>query len=242
VEHREVENDAVVDRYVTGRLPAGERAAFEEHMVDCPECVQEVAWAEDFRGSLRRAEGAMAEPPAAPAALRAPRAWLLAAAGLAGAALPTVLLVAARQERARSSAEAAEWQRRYELERAERAAAAPRGDANLPTVMLSASRGGEGGGGALLTLPSGGRWAVILAELEPEAAYVSYRARIESAGRVRWSADDVRIAPSGLVSILVPSAELARGEHVLLVDGITREGRPVRAGRYVFRVAESPTR
>jgi hypothetical protein len=53
--HSHIQDNDVRDRYVTGRLPAEERSAFEEHLSDCPECLDEVETLERFRRSLRTA-------------------------------------------------------------------------------------------------------------------------------------------------------------------------------------------
>ena len=53
--HRDVEQEAVVDRYLLGRLTAEEAELFEEHYLGCPECVEQLELGERLRRGLRRA-------------------------------------------------------------------------------------------------------------------------------------------------------------------------------------------
>jgi hypothetical protein len=48
MDHRQIDENAVAERYVKHDLPPRERAAFESHMVDCQECVDRVMLAEMF--------------------------------------------------------------------------------------------------------------------------------------------------------------------------------------------------
>jgi hypothetical protein len=261
LEHHQVE-DELIERYVTGRLGDAERAAFEEHLVECAACLENTAWAEDFRGALGRAAAdpsLLTSPAAVPRASsppgRRPR-WLPVAAALLGVALPTAAFMAGarsrRDEVLRLEAESAGWQRQYEAERqrtaedARRVAAeleaarqAASAQVNVPTAILSASRSAGLGSNrpVEIGIPAGRRFAVLLAELEPDPAYASYRGRIAtSGGREVWSGTDLRPLPGSLVSILLPASLLEDGDHVLLVEGLARDGRPSVVGRYAFRV------
>jgi Putative zinc-finger len=53
--HHDVEQDGVVDRYLLGRLPAEEAARFEEHYLGCAECVEQLELGERLHRGLRRA-------------------------------------------------------------------------------------------------------------------------------------------------------------------------------------------
>jgi hypothetical protein len=128
MDHRYIEGHNIPDLYVQGTLSAAARARFEEHFIDCPECLDQLELTEDFRGALRTVA---AERAATPFVHARPRlgAWLgampggrsaalLAAAVLLLAVLPSVLSIvwvgqAGRQmDQARLSA--ADWQRKYE--------------------------------------------------------------------------------------------------------------------------------
>ena len=53
MDHQRIEEGNVAELYVAGRLSAEEEALFEEHLIECGECRDRVAWAEDLRGSFR---------------------------------------------------------------------------------------------------------------------------------------------------------------------------------------------
>jgi Putative zinc-finger len=118
MDHRLVEEQNMAESYVMGQLPPAEEARFEEHLLECRECRERVAWADDLRDSVRAA----AAEDAARATLqlgflawlarrsRAARLGLLSLVLLALAALPAWLLIdRARLERelaaARNTAE-----------------------------------------------------------------------------------------------------------------------------------------
>ena len=127
MDHHYIEGHNIPDRYLQGTLSAAERTRFEEHLIDCPECLDRLETTEDFRRSLRTVA---AEYPAIPRvdARPEPRTWwtgvtvwrqaLLAAAMLLLIALPSALLIvqAGRSRRHVDEARlsAADWQRRYE--------------------------------------------------------------------------------------------------------------------------------
>jgi hypothetical protein len=128
MDHQYIEGQNLPDRYLQGTLSAAERARFEEHFIDCPECLDRLELTEDFRGALRTVA---AERAATPLVHARPglRAWLgampggrsaalLAAAVLVLAVLPSVWSVIwagqSRREMDLARLSAADWQRKYE--------------------------------------------------------------------------------------------------------------------------------
>ncbi len=53
MDHQRIEEGNITELYVAGQLPAEEEALFEEHLIECRECRERVAWAEDLRGSFQ---------------------------------------------------------------------------------------------------------------------------------------------------------------------------------------------
>src|ERR1051325_5513303 len=53
MDHRQVEQFDLIDRYLMGRLPAEQSASFEEHFVDCPQCIARLQTTTDFVRDLR---------------------------------------------------------------------------------------------------------------------------------------------------------------------------------------------
>ena len=128
MDHQYIEGHDIPDRYLQGTLSAAERARFEEHFIDCPQCLDRLEMTEDFRSALRTAaaEGALISRVRARPGLRAgvremPRgreAALLAAAVLLLVALPAVLSILwtgqARRQMDQARLSAADWQRKYD--------------------------------------------------------------------------------------------------------------------------------
>jgi hypothetical protein len=96
MEHEQIAEQNVVQRYLMGSLAPEEEELFEEHLLECAECRRQIEWEEDFQGSLH----AVAAEEAARATVvrvgflawlarhRALGGWLLSAAVLLLAVLP----------------------------------------------------------------------------------------------------------------------------------------------------------
>ena len=53
--HPQIEEADMVDRYLLGRLPAEEQSRFEEHFVDCQECLDRLETSASFRRGIKTA-------------------------------------------------------------------------------------------------------------------------------------------------------------------------------------------
>jgi hypothetical protein len=53
MDHNYIEKFDLIDRYLMGKLAAEESAPFEEHFVDCPECIDRLKTTKDFLEDLR---------------------------------------------------------------------------------------------------------------------------------------------------------------------------------------------
>jgi hypothetical protein len=53
MDHEQINRFALIDRYLMGKLPAEERARFEEHFVDCPQCIAQLHTTKNFISDLR---------------------------------------------------------------------------------------------------------------------------------------------------------------------------------------------
>lgn len=62
MDHRYIDENAVAERYLKRVLLPHERAAFEEHLVDCQECTDRVLLAEVFQVRNGSPERALAVP------------------------------------------------------------------------------------------------------------------------------------------------------------------------------------
>jgi len=130
MEHSYIEDHHIADRYLSGKLSIKERMSFEEHFVDCPECLDRLRTIDDFCVGLRtvaaeeatRLRSYLSVGQAGVLARIALLVWrrhgpLLAIAILL-IALPMALLIlewrSARRELAQARQESSEWRRKYE--------------------------------------------------------------------------------------------------------------------------------
>jgi len=130
MEHSYIEDHHIADRYLSGKLSIEERVRFEEHFVDCPECLDRLQTIDYFSAGLRTV--AVEEATRLRANLSVGRAGVLARIALLARrrhgpslavailliALPMGLLIpewmSARRELARAIQESSEWRRKYE--------------------------------------------------------------------------------------------------------------------------------
>ena len=112
MDHEQIAEHNVVERYVLGRLTPEEEERFEEHLLECSECRLQVEREEDFQNSLHTVAAEEVARATAQAGViawlgrRAVRGWLLAVALLLLAALPAWLL----RERSRLQGEIGQLQ------------------------------------------------------------------------------------------------------------------------------------
>jgi hypothetical protein len=119
MDHAYIESHSLVELYHQGALPADEEARFEEHFVDCPQCMEQLELA---RGLQRGLRSVAAEDAARAAVAAGLFAWLARRGRLAqwGTALAALLLAAglpALWLRAGGQGERREWSARLEAQR-----------------------------------------------------------------------------------------------------------------------------
>jgi hypothetical protein len=119
MDHTYIESHGLVERYHQGALPPDEEALFEEHFVDCGECMEQLELARGFRKGLR---SVAAEDAARAVAAAGLFAWLarrgrLAQWGMAFAALLVAAGLPALWLLAGGRSERREWSARLEAQR-----------------------------------------------------------------------------------------------------------------------------
>ena len=113
MEHDDVVEQDVASRYLSGGLRPDERAAFEEHFIDCPSCLDALEGADELQRGLRAvaAQDALTDRIQP---IRRSRSWrraMVSAAGIAAAiaiAVGTADVLRTRRELARVSRVAAD--------------------------------------------------------------------------------------------------------------------------------------
>lgn len=234
MDHPDIDEHNVAERYVAGRLSEEEAALFEEHYLDCQACIDRVEDAERLQRGLRR----VAEQETVKAVQLGIVARLAAwsRSRQAGLVLPLLLLIAVlpaglqyRQLR----------QVRQDLDQAKsELAAAFRPQANTEIFLLSPFRGGgplDPGPVNQISLSAEPEWIVL--SLEPSDEHPAYRATLIRDEQTEvWQASDLVLDPQGTVVVSFHSTFLSPDEYQLRLEGLPADGEPVPAGRFPLRV------
>lgn len=242
MDHQIIEDENVAERYVAGKLAADEEALFEEHYLDCQECITRVEDAERLHRGLQRVAaeetaavarrlGVLGVLGGLAALVRSRRGALGLTLLLALVALPAALGL---------------WQAgrlRHELAAAHQAlqtARQPQVVAAIFTLSPFRASGFEPGPVQPIPLPAEPGWIVLSLDTGG-AAYPSYRATLlAAADRVVWRGSDLKLDASGTLNLSLYSTFLSPGDYLLRLEGLPASGEPVPVARFPLRVTPAP--
>ena len=213
MQHSEIERDSLIDRYVRNTLRGAERQSFEEHFLDCPQCLEQLEIASSLRQAIREsAVEAVAAPPAAR------RRWYVLGWLQAAAAACLVITIATSIvffEQMRHA--------RRELAGAQIELASARGLASSPEVfVLGQSRGGSEV--KEIALPREPRWMVFSIEMDT-TQFPSYRAILtDSNGKEIWQQQGIQPGSPDAIGVTVPSNLVAPGFYALTIEPASLAG------------------
>lgn len=263
MDHRDIDQDAWAERYLTGRLAPEELERFEAHLVDCPTCLDQVETARALRSGLASLEQSGELPtaghrpadrvasftgPARPRwMLRTP--WVVAAACAAG--LVAVLWSAAERarqaeaelnaqrsftaegQRQLAEARAAEERERLARQQLEHRLEEPRRASMRIPVLALMAM--RGAERPVLHLPEVSQPVVLSAEREDPLRFQAYRATLESSAGTQLWQDRVSPGSRDAVFVAIDSSLVPPGEYILVLEGATRGDRWAPVGRHPFR-------
>jgi hypothetical protein len=235
MEHLQAIQLKAAERYVLGELPSDLREQYEEHFFGCAECAEELSLAAAFVENSRAAVGS--EPVTPPVRLPvsatrerpAASSWLGAflrpsfavpvfAALLLLVAYQTFLVIPRPRGTATQSVGAL-------------ATAAPQALASF-SLITADSRGGE----PLAVTVAPGQPFSLYFDIPPNGHYSSYICEIEnSAGGAEFSLNISAEQAKDAVQLLIPSASLGPGKHVLVVRGLGTQGSAASSATEVAR-------
>lgn len=233
MEHLEAIEMKAAERYVLGDLPGDLREQYEEHFFGCVECAEELKLAAAFVENTRAAleTEAMATParlPVAAAQRPASSGWFAAflrpsfalpvfAALLLLAAYQSFLIIPRLKETSARSL----------------AAAAPQALASF-SLLTANSRGAEP---VTISVAAGQPFSLYF-DIPPDGHYSSYVCEFQNAaGAPEFSLNISAEQAQNAVQLLIPSASLGTGNHVLVVRGL---GKPENAASLGTEVARYP--
>lgn len=233
MDHDLIEREQTVQRYLLGRLSPAETEAFEEHYLDCPECLAELRAAETLHRGLRAAAARHTAESAATSSvlrlgllatlarrLRRPGLWTVLGwviAAALGAALTTTLL----------------------LDRTE-----PTGEtviAYLSPVRSGNAAGAVDSGGPRLHPPPAGGWVVLALDLAAEPGAL-HRISLHRHDRTEplWISDPLTTGRDGELTVSLPAELLLPGRHRVEVEPLPPGDPSPTPPVFPFEVLPSP--
>lgn len=223
MDHKIIEEQQVVDRYLMGQLPAEEAERFEEHYFHCEQCLEQLQVAEKLQRGFKRATAQDVAKVAAAQRLGV-LAWLARAvrspqAGLATLALAAIaLLPAGLMYRQLSGVHQPQINTAVFAMSPERSA---------PTRDQEPSH--------VIRLSGNSEWLVLSLELAlPE--HERYRVTLSRNGEGEvWQRDGLEPDHLDSLGLSLHSDWLRVGDYVARVEGLA-EGGPTHVANFAFRV------
>jgi Putative zinc-finger len=207
-------SEETIERYVRRELAEEERRCFEEHLLDCAECFEEVQTVERFVAGVRSAARTGSLAAAAtphrmrwlPVALAAALAAVLIGGGWSVRTLHRSLdeSLAARDSLAR------------QLAQAKLAPALPAeiAAANLPIAVLNANR--AAGGAYILKVPVSAREIALWMEVEPDGRRQTFDLDVwDKAGSEIENVPGLMRNGEGAVAVLLPATKMPAGRYTV---------------------------
>lgn len=229
MDHSFIERADIIDRYVRGTMPPAERSEFEEHYLDCEECLEQLELARSLREGIKvcaaqESHGVASQPRSRWFGWFSWRlATTAAMAVLLISAIPSVVLYRSL-ERTRTELD-------QETHKADQLINAPL----LPPAVytLSPTRGAQAT--RTIRIPESPRWILLALELDT-SQYHDYRAVLrDGTGQAAWTSGDLKADGPDAIGVALPSRILQPGEYTLLLEGRAADGRYVSAASFPLR-------
>jgi hypothetical protein len=216
MQHPEIESECLIDHYVRNTMPPAQRQAFEEHFLDCPQCLDQLETASSLRQAIRESAVEAAtvsrrvENPARRGVWFGWR-WVQVGAFACLAFSAATSVVFFRQAQSARS-ELASLQSDYARARENATALA-----SPPMVyVLGQSRGSVEN--KEITLPRDRRWMVFSVEMDT-TRYPAYRATLtDSNGKELWQEDQIQPVSPDAIAVTAPSNVLTPGACTLTIE------------------------
>jgi len=241
--HSEIENEEIVERYVRNQLAPEKRQAFEEHFFGCKECFEKLQTTEQFVAGVRDAadHGLLKDKSSTAFASGPGRGfmWAFAATTCTAVVLAAttgwMYLNQVHKLRGELNQTAAQLQaeRRSYAELEQTTVAAEQAEANVPLVMLQASRAEEEPASVLLQ--PGAKRLVLWIEMGP-SRYRDFRLEVFSPeNHLVTSLDHLARGPYGALAASLPTSQLPTGDFRIKLTG---QGPPPASlvGEYQLRI------
>ncbi|HMF90124.1 MAG TPA: zf-HC2 domain-containing protein [Candidatus Angelobacter sp.] len=251
MDHREIEERDIALFYLRGQLSAEERDAFEEHFVDCRECLDRIELLKGLRSGLKQV--AVENAARAGTASWGWREWLIRlnswqqaafALGLVAAIAVVIALPLLRMSGELGAARraAAAWEMRYHSEQETSAKllaemAANQSFAGATIFPLVAARSAEGPPVNRIVVSRSIPWIVFSLEGGSQPGFQSYRAILkDSAGATVWQTESLSPMRDSF-AVVLPSRLIKNGIYMLTLEGAKPGSRALPVNHYSFRAS-----
>jgi len=221
--HSEIEKAETIERYVRNQLAPAERQAFEEHFLVCDECFGKLQAAEHFAAGMHDAVKHGLLPGRSQTQGTNPGWFGWAFAATACIALIMAGLVGwayfARMPQLRGELRQAVTQLKTEKQsqtRTEQSVPLVQAEANVPLVMLQASRAGEQA--ARVVLKPNDMQLVLWIEPGP-SRYRDFRMDVFSGDHLVTSVDHLELSQYGALAAGLPTKQLPSGDFRITLTG-----------------------
>jgi Putative zinc-finger len=205
-------SEVTIERYVQRKLADEELRSFEEHLLECPECFEEVQIMERYMAGLRNAaQSGLLDS----ASGERPMHWsvLALAAALVVVLIGGGLWIASLRQSLDQFREARETLTR-QLAQAKLTTALPAEIApeSLPIAVLQANR--TGGGESILKLPISAREIALWMDVEPDGRYKTFAVDLaDDQGHTVESVHGVTRNAEGALAVILPAAKTPPGAY-----------------------------
>ena len=228
--HQDIEDQEIVERYVRNRLSPEERRAFEEHFFGCEECFEKLQIMERFIAGIDDAgnHGLLDSTRSTePSPVRAWGSWMFPAFAASSCATILLAIVAGwtlfsempklRRQLNQASADVSA-QRQAIAVLQNQIASASQAEANVPLVMLQATRDAQASFNEAL-LPTGAGRLVLWVE-QPASKFRSFRLQVETEDRHPVvTLNHLQRNSYGALAASLPAEQLQTGEFRIMLTG-----------------------
>jgi len=243
MDHSFIEENNQIDRYVRGTMSVAERTAFEEHFLDCRDCLEQLEIARSLRDSIRIAAADMAAS-AEPARIASGRGMLrsffgwrwLAAAATTCLAVVSLTGISLYRQLQRTRSELDRTQLAYAGEKERGRTILQSAEQNAPLVYALNQSRGASAPPKTIEIPRSPRWVVFSIGVDA-SQFQTYRATLRNqAGQPIWQKDDVQPSSPDTIAIPVLSTLLTPGNYNLSLEGWAASGRNVPVSTFSMQV------
>jgi len=214
IDHQDAVKSLMAERYLLGELNAGEREAYEEHLFSCDACFEQVKAGTEFVGHLRRIGTVDPVADVTPGFMSRLMTSLRQPLTVAACALLACVSGVGVYQRGIIA----------DLRKAQ----------VTPNLILT--DGAKAGGMKQLTVPANTRFYLDIQLVQSEN-FSSYEGEVLNESKHRGESFPISAEETKeTIHVLLDSGKLGPGDYLLVVNGLTPDGRKTEVSRYRFQI------